>query len=132
LLGGLGVAAAADLPAGGITLAHVVELVLTVAITTNWVQYAWHRCSRRPPTSGHFSRFAPFYVSILAALLLCFPKADVVVGDLLPSTQGFTYQPGPKQDSAIAGTILILASVALLLFKPASKIANSKEAALLG
>lgn len=128
-------AAAADMPGGGITLAHVVELVLIVAVTTNWMQYAWHRCSCRPASwkGGHFVRFAPFYTALLATPLLCFPKGDVVVGDLLKNTRDFTYQPGPKQESAFAGSVTILLSVALLILKPGAPASgsDSKKTALL-
>lgn len=130
-MGSLGVAGAADLPEGNLTLVHIVELVLIVAVTTNFMQYSWNRCSGRSSSSSHVVRFAPFYASLIATLLLSFPKADVVVGDVDPSTRGFTYQPGPKQASAVAGTISLLASVALLLWKPAHEHKDSKVAALL-
>jgi len=43
-----------------------------------------------------------------------FPKFDVVIGDLIPSTQSFTYESGPKQVTAIAGSIFMVAAAILL------------------
>jgi len=115
LLGSLGFAAAAEVSGGGLTLSHVLELVLIVAVTTNFVQFTWSSCSSRPKGNfGHFFRFAPFYAALVATPLLCFPKFDVVVGDLIPSTQSFTYQSGPKQVTAIAGSIFMVAAAILL------------------
>lgn len=121
MLGSLGFAAAAEVSGGGLTLSHVMELVLIVAVTTNFLQFTWVRCSSRPKGHfGHFSRFAPFYAALIATPLLCFPKLDVVVGDLIPSSQSFTYQPGPKQASAIAGSISMIAAAILLSLPPIS------------
>jgi len=116
VLAGFGVEAAANLPEGGLTLSHVVELVLIVAVTTNFLQYTYFKCSVLPRSKGsHMFRFAAFYLAALATPFLCFPKADVVVGDLMPSTQSFAYLPGPKQHSAILGTALLLASAVVLV-----------------
>lgn len=129
MLASFGIGAAADLPEGGLTLSHVVELVLIVAVTTNFMQYTFSKCSSLPKSSGnHLLRFAPFYLATLATLFLSFPKVDVVVGDLMPSTQSFAYQPKPKQHSAIIGTCAILASAATLLY---SQKAATKEEPLL-
>lgn len=105
--------AAANLPEGGLTLSHVIELVLIVAITTNYMQYVFGKCGASK-ASGLY-KFLPFHLATLATLFLCFPKADVVVGDLVPSSQSFAYLPGPKQHSAIVGTAFLLLSVGALL-----------------
>jgi len=119
LLGSLGFAAAAEVSAGGLTLAHVGELVMIVAITTNFMQFTWNRCSSRPRTRiGHFSRFAAFYAALVATPLLCFPKADVVVSDLLPSTGSFTNLTWPGQVSAFAGAVSMALSAILLSLAP--------------
>jgi hypothetical protein len=121
LLGSLGFAAAAEVSGGGLTLAHVVELVLIVAITTNFVQFTWSRCAARPKGFiGHFSRFAPFYAALVSTPLLCFPKADVVVGDLItdPAVQNFTNLNWPGQISALSGAILMAAAAVLLSRAP--------------
>lgn len=74
-------------------------------------------------------QYAPFYLATLAALFLSFPKVDVVIGDLMPSTQSFTYQPKPKQHSAIIGTLAIFASAATLVHR--QKTAVGKDEPLL-
>eukprot|EP00746_Dinoflagellata_sp_MGD_P123267 gnl/MRDRNA2_/MRDRNA2_57950_c0_seq1.p1 gnl/MRDRNA2_/MRDRNA2_57950_c0~~gnl/MRDRNA2_/MRDRNA2_57950_c0_seq1.p1 ORF type:complete len:112 (+),score=9.99 gnl/MRDRNA2_/MRDRNA2_57950_c0_seq1:283-618(+) len=95
------------------------ELVLIVAITTNFVQFTWSRCSTRPKGYlGHFSRFAPFYAALVSTPLLCFPKADVVVGDLLPSTASFTNLEWPIQVSAVSGAVCMAAAAILLSRAP--------------
>lgn len=118
MLGSLGFAAAAEVSGGGLTLVHVVELVLIVAITTNFLQFTWSRCASRPKHLGHFSRFAPFYAALVATPLLCFPKADVVVDDLMPSTDGFMNQDWVKQLSAIAGAVSMIAAAMFLSLAP--------------
>lgn len=122
MLAGFGVEAAAHLPEGGLTLSHVVELVLIVAVTTNFLQYTYFKCSGLHRSWSHIFRFMPCYLASLATLFLCFPKADIVVGDLMPSTRSFTSLPGPKQQSAIAGTILLLAAAASLLYAQKSAV----------
>eukprot|EP00746_Dinoflagellata_sp_MGD_P054084 gnl/MRDRNA2_/MRDRNA2_23707_c0_seq1.p1 gnl/MRDRNA2_/MRDRNA2_23707_c0~~gnl/MRDRNA2_/MRDRNA2_23707_c0_seq1.p1 ORF type:complete len:135 (-),score=29.49 gnl/MRDRNA2_/MRDRNA2_23707_c0_seq1:603-1007(-) len=121
MLGSLGFAAAAELPAGGITLAHVAELVLIVTVTTNFMQFCWSSCAFRPKGHlGHLTRFAPFYAALLATPLLCFPKAAVVVGDLMPSAESkwLASDDGPKQWSAIAGAVAMVAAAILLSLAP--------------
>lgn len=121
MLGSLGFAAATEMSDGGLDLAHVVELVLMVAITTNFMQYTWSRCASRPKGYlGHFTRLAPFYAALVATPLLCFPKAEVVVDDLMPSlvTNSFVNQDWVKQVSAIAGTISMVASAVLVSLAP--------------
>lgn len=112
--------AAANLPEGGLTLSHVVELVLIVTITTNFMQYSHGKCKINM-ASRHCQRYAPFYLATIATPFLCFPKAEVVVGDLMPATQGFTYLPGPKQHSAMIGTIILLASMISMFSGPSAK-----------
>lgn len=117
MLAGFGVTAAAHLPEGGLYLSHVVELVLIVTVTTNFMQFCFSKCNALTRSVGsHLLRFAPFYLATLAAICLTFPKADVVVGDLMPSTRSFTYLPKPKQHSAIVGTASIFASCVALMW----------------
>lgn len=122
MLGSLGFAAADEMSDGGLNLAHVVELVLMVAVTTNFVQFTWSRCSSRPRTHlGHFSRFASFYAALVATPLLCFPKAEVVVADLMPayaSPHSLMNQDWFKQVSAMAGTVSMVAAAVLLSVAP--------------
>jgi hypothetical protein len=57
----------------------------------------------------------------VATPLLCFPKADVVVSDLVPSMappQIFVNQDWFKQVSAIAGAISMLTAAVLLSLAP--------------
>lgn len=55
---------------------------------------------------------------MLATPLLCFPKADVVVGDLVPSTASFTNLNWPIQVSATAGAVFMAAAAILLTYVP--------------
>jgi hypothetical protein len=102
-----------------VTLSHVMELVLIVAITTNFVQFTWSRCSERPKGYlGHFNRFAPFYAALVSMPLLSFPKVDVVVGDLLPSMSSFTDLEWPGQVSGAFGAFFMVVAAILLSRAP--------------
>lgn len=122
MLGSLGFAAAAEISDGGLDLAHVVELVLMVAITTNFMQFTWSRCSSRPRGHlGHFSRFASFYAALVATPLLCFPKVEVVVSDLMPAevpTHSLMGQDWVKQVSAMGGAVSMVAAAIFLSLAP--------------
>eukprot|EP00747_Dinoflagellata_sp_TGD_P095526 gnl/TRDRNA2_/TRDRNA2_166499_c0_seq5.p2 gnl/TRDRNA2_/TRDRNA2_166499_c0~~gnl/TRDRNA2_/TRDRNA2_166499_c0_seq5.p2 ORF type:complete len:100 (+),score=6.10 gnl/TRDRNA2_/TRDRNA2_166499_c0_seq5:253-552(+) len=85
------------------------------------MQFSYSKCYLLPRSGGlasHFYNFSAFYLATAAAVFLSFPKADVVVGDLMPATRSFTYLPGPKQHSAILGTILIFVSAMALVYVP--------------
>jgi len=116
VLAGFGVEAAAHMPTGGLTLAHVVELVLIVAVTTNFMQFAHFKCNALSRSAAsHAYRFSPFYLASLATPFLCFPKMHIVVGDLMPSTRSVTVLLS-NQHSAMVGTFLIFVSAVALLY----------------
>lgn len=61
-------------------LAHGLDLMLTSVMTTNILQYIFGKCTTE---GSHFRRLAPFYIMLLATLLMLLqPLSDFTLDSL--------------------------------------------------
>jgi len=80
LLGGLFTVFAGGVDTGAVKFAHGFQLVVNVAMTTNIIQYVYSKCSelRGGP---HFSRWMPFYLMLLASVLMILQPLSIFIMD---------------------------------------------------
>lgn len=80
LLGGLFTVFAGGVNTGAVKFAHGFQLVVNVAMTTNIIQYVYSKCSelRGGP---HFSRWMPFYLMLLASVLMILQPLSIFIMD---------------------------------------------------
>jgi len=59
---------------------YAIELMVSMVISTNMLQYGWWSCKNRPGDFGHWARWSPVYFLLLSVpLYVGFPAALVFV-----------------------------------------------------
>ncbi|EGC39469.1 hypothetical protein DICPUDRAFT_52650 [Dictyostelium purpureum] len=82
-----------------VTFAHAITYAITLAILSNLAQYHYHKCQSRPREKGHWHKYGPFYLTLLAVPLATFDiLRHILVDNQLWTVHSFVspaaYRPG--------------------------------------
>jgi hypothetical protein len=73
--------AANNVPGGLVDLFHGLQVAIMLALMTNILQFAWWKCKAKKGLTGHWERFGPCYVLMVATVLVMVqPTCMLVIG----------------------------------------------------
>jgi hypothetical protein len=73
--------AANNVPGSLIDLFHGIQVAIMLALMTNILQFAWWKCKAKKNIDGHWNRYGPCYLLMLATVLVLIqPTCMLVIG----------------------------------------------------
>ncbi len=64
-----------------VDLFHGLQVAIMLALMTNIIQFAWWKCKAKKGVEGHWNRFGPCYLLMIATvLILVQPTCMLVIG----------------------------------------------------
>jgi hypothetical protein len=80
-VGAMFAVAANNVPGGLVDLFHGIQVAIMLALMTNILQFAWWKCKAKKGLNGHWERYGPCYILIIATILvLVQPTCMLVIG----------------------------------------------------
>ena len=73
--------AANNVPGGLVDLFHGLQVAIMLALMTNILQFAWWKCKAKKGLTGHWERYGPCYILMVATCLVMIqPTCMLVIG----------------------------------------------------
>lgn len=80
-MGAIFAVAANNVPSSLVDLFHGIQVAVMLALMTNILQFAWWKCKAKRGIEGHWNKFGPCYLLIIATcLVLVQPTSMLVIG----------------------------------------------------
>jgi hypothetical protein len=80
-VGAIFAVAANNVPGGLVDLFHGLQVAIMLALMTNILQFAWWKCKAKRGIDGHWDRYGPCYLLLVATcLVLIQPTCMLVIG----------------------------------------------------